>query len=75
MAYFNVLSNNNDKIRVQDIVNFMRDEAHMNPKKEELEAILRRCDHEADQMISYEEFCEIVSSNAPDLAHDNIDEK
>ena len=47
----------------------------MNPKKEELEAILRRCDHEADQMISFEEFCEIVSSNDNQLSNDNADEK
>jgi Ca2+-binding EF-hand superfamily protein len=46
----------------------------MNPKKEELEAILRRCDHEADQMISYDEFCEIVSSNDDKLHNDNVDE-
>lgn len=48
MAYFQVMSNNNEKIRIQDIVSFLRDQANMNPKKEELEAILRRCDHEAD---------------------------
>lgn len=46
--YFNILANGSDKMRVSDIVNFLREQALMNPKKEELEAILRRCDHEAD---------------------------
>jgi Ca2+-binding EF-hand superfamily protein len=63
LNYFNLIANGNEKIRVSDIVDFLRQQALMNPKKEELEAILRRCDHEADQMISFEEFCEIVSSN------------
>ena len=30
------------------------------PRTEDLEAILRRCDHDADRFFSYEEFCELV---------------
>lgn len=30
------------------------------PRTEDLEAILRRCDHDADRALSFEEFCEIA---------------
>jgi len=73
--YFNFLAKGNEKIRIENIVEFLREQSLMNPKKEELEAFLRRCDHEADQMISFDEFCEIVSSNDNQLSNDNVDEK
>ena len=31
------------------------------PRREDIEAILRRMDHDANRMISYEEFCELTS--------------
>lgn len=61
--YFNLISNSKDKITVPDLINFIRKFGKANPRKEELEAILRRCDHEGDQLISYSEFCELVTSN------------
>ena len=30
------------------------------PRTEDLEAILRRCDHDADRALSYDEFCELT---------------
>ena len=30
------------------------------PRTEDLEAILRRCDHDADRLLSYDEFCELT---------------
>ena len=30
------------------------------PRTEDLEAILRRCDHDADRCLSYDEFCELT---------------
>ena len=30
------------------------------PRREDVEAILRRCDHDANRMISYDEFCELT---------------
>jgi hypothetical protein len=30
------------------------------PRTEDLEAILRRCDHDADRALSYEELCELT---------------
>mmetsp|Transcript_19561 Transcript_19561/g.26432 ORF Transcript_19561/g.26432 Transcript_19561/m.26432 type:complete len:135 (-) Transcript_19561:1284-1688(-) len=31
------------------------------PRREDVEAILRRCDHDANRSISYAEFCELAS--------------
>ena len=36
------------------------------PRTEDLESILRRCDHDADRMLSFEEFCETIEV-APEL--------
>ena len=36
------------------------------PRREDIEAILRRVDHDANRMISYEEFCEIASVTSHD---------
>ena len=30
------------------------------PRTEDLEAILRRCDHDADRALSYDEFCDLT---------------
>ena len=31
------------------------------PRREDIEAILRRMDHDANRQISYDEFCELAS--------------
>lgn len=36
------------------------------PRTDDLEAILRRCDHDADRSLNFEEFCEIVELNPSD---------
>lgn len=36
------------------------------PQTEDLEAILRRCDHDADRDISYQEFCELMELSSSD---------
>ena len=33
------------------------------PRREDIEAILRRMDHDANRMISYEEFCELTTAS------------
>jgi len=38
------------------------------PRREDLEAILRRVDHTGDQRISYEEFSELTSVNEKNLS-------
>jgi len=40
------------------------------PKTEDLEAILRRCDHDADRMISLEEFAETLGFSFESLRLD-----
>ena len=35
------------------------------PRREDVEAILRRCDHDANRMISYAEFCELTCVTEP----------
>ncbi len=35
------------------------------PRREDVEAILRRCDHDANRMISYAEFCELTCVAEP----------
>ena len=36
------------------------------PRREEIEAILRRCDHDGNRLINYEEFCEAIGQLADD---------
>lgn len=33
------------------------------PRTDDLEAILRRCDHDADRALTFDEFCELVEQN------------
>lgn len=35
------------------------------PRREDVEAILRRCDHDANRMISYAEFAELTCIEEP----------
>jgi hypothetical protein len=44
------------------------------PQTEDLEAILRRCDHDGDRTISYEEFCELMELGPADAGPDEQDE-
>ena len=46
-------------ITVSDLINFL-DQWGFRTTTEDLEAILRRCDHDATRSISYEEFAEIL---------------
>ena len=72
---FNQISANKDKITVSDIVQFLEEFGKYTAKKEDIEAILRRCDHEGDQMINYSEFVEFTSLNEEDLNVDNAETK
>ena len=65
--YFQAIALTSDKITIRGLVDFVRTFANTTLKGEELEAILRRVNHEGDQQISYEEFCELVSSNEDNI--------
>ena len=60
---------------MKDIVNFLEQFGQYAAKKEDIEAILRRCDHEGDQMINYSEFVEFTSLNEENLNVDNAETK
>lgn len=46
----------------------MREHNKRTPKPEELEAILRRVDHEGNQTINFNEFIELTSFNENNLS-------
>lgn len=55
----------------------MESEGDFFAKQHELEAILRRCDHDADQTLSFDEFCElycepVVAATAPAEIHEKF---
>ena len=56
---FRDISRGNADIHMQDLIWFLESNGFA-PKTEDLEAILRRCDHDADRMISLEEFAEAI---------------
>lgn len=57
-AYSEIARGRQD-IAMPDLIWFL-DTNGFQPKTEDLEAILRRCDHDADRMISLEEFAETL---------------
>lgn len=56
---FRDISRGHSDIQMQDLIWFL-DTNGFQPKTEDLEAILRRCDHDADRAISLEEFAEAI---------------
>ena len=57
---FNDISNGYHSICVPDLIRYLEKNGFY-PRKEDIEAILRRVDHDANHMISYQEFCELTS--------------
>ena len=56
-AFYQV-SKNKKVISLQDLTNFLEKNGFA-PNTHDLEAILRRCDHDADRTISFDEFYEL----------------
>lgn len=56
---FRDISRGHSDIQMQDLIWFL-DSNGFQPKTEDLEAILRRCDHDADRALSLEEFAEAI---------------
>lgn len=50
---------------MQDLILYLESNG-FHPRTEDLESILRRCDHDADRALSFEEFCEVIEV-APEL--------
>ncbi len=59
MKTFNEVSKRKTSIGVQALIAYLKDNG-FTPKTEDLESILRRCDHDADRILSYEEFTETI---------------
>jgi hypothetical protein len=59
---FRDIGRGNADIHMQDLIWFLEANGFA-PKTEDLEAILRRCDHDADRMISLEEFAEAIGKD------------
>ena len=56
---FNEVSRGLSCIAMPDLIHFLEDNGFY-PRIEDLEAILRRCDHDADSALSFTEFCEVI---------------
>lgn len=61
------LALNEEKISLDSLIRFLESQRFF-PKREDLEAILRRVDHKGDHSINFEEFCEITSLNEFNLS-------
>lgn len=57
---------------MQDLIMYLEQNG-FHPRTEDLEAILRRCDHDADRALSFDEFCEVTEMdlNQADIVEDN----
>lgn len=62
---FHEISNGQTFISMSDLIQFLELNGFY-PRTEDLEAILRRCDHDADRALSYEEFCEVTELEKDD---------
>jgi len=56
---FHDLSRGLTQISMSDLIFYLENNGFY-PRTEDLEAILRRCDHDADRALSFEEFCEVT---------------
>lgn len=69
--YFNLISRDKSFITVDDQIAFLEYNGYR-PTTNDLEAILRRCDHSGDQLLSYSEFSEMTAF-VEDLSTSNLD--
>lgn len=60
---FHTISRGQTAVSMSDLIYYLEQNG-FHPRTEDLEAILRRCDHDADRYLSYEEFCELVEMPA-----------
>lgn len=60
MRVFDCIARGYAGIQVTDLVGFLERNSFY-PRSDDIEAILRRCDHDANRQISYAEFCESTS--------------
>ena len=56
---------NQSTVSVHSLAEYMKANGDFKPLKHEIEAILRRCDHDADLTINFDEFKELFESVVP----------
>lgn len=59
---FKLISGRYSYITLQQLTQFLEAEGSYYPKQAELEAIMRRCDHDADRMLCFQEFAELCEN-------------
>lgn len=57
---FDTIARGYHAITMPDLISYLERNSFF-PRREDVEAILRRCDHDANRQISYAEFCELAS--------------
>lgn len=57
---FETIAKGYQSISMPDLIYYLERNSFF-PRREDVEAILRRCDHDANRSISYAEFCELAS--------------
>lgn len=77
-SYFRLVARDKDFITIDDMIDFLVINGSR-PTTEDLEAILRRCDHTGDQLLSYHEFSEMTafteSSSDPQKEYQTLEKK
>lgn len=61
-------------IQMPDLITYLERNSFF-PRREDVEAILRRCDHDGNRMISYSEFCEIAAIAQTNSARKQADQR
>ena len=70
---FEQISRGFHSICMADLILFLEKNGFY-PRREDIEAILRRLDHDANKMLSFEEFCEVCGPDADELSRDEDDD-
>jgi hypothetical protein len=69
-----MLAQGGEDINLDNLVAFLEANGFY-PRRDDLESILRRCDHDANQNINFEEFVEISSGRPVGKSTDDFDHK
>lgn len=64
---FDMISRGQSQIAVGDLTYYLERNGFY-PRREDIEAILRRLDHNADQALSYVDFCELTTISDPNAS-------
>ena len=59
MKTFHEIGRGDTLISMSNLIIYLENNG-FHPRTEDLEAILRRCDHDADRALSYDEFCDLT---------------